>query len=131
MEKHKLSLKQESTTNSVNTETNLAVIGLGYVGLPLAIEFGKKFNTVGFDINKERIQELKNSKDSTLSIEISEFDASNSLSFSSDKDSLPDCNIYIVAVPTPLDINNQPDLISLKNGEHRQQGNKICLLIVF
>lgn len=123
-----MSLKQESTTNSVNTETNIAVIGLGYVGLPLAIEFGKKFNTVGFDINQERIQELNNSKDSTLSIEISEFDASNSLSFSSDKDSLPDCNIYIIAVPTPLDINNQPDLQSLKSackivGEVLSPGN--------
>ena len=97
-----------------NYETNIAIIGLGYVGLPLAIEFGKIYNTVGFDINQTRIEDLKNSRDSTLSINNSEFIESNFLSFTTDEELIQDCNVYIVAVPTPLDNNNQPDLNSLK-----------------
>ena len=94
---------------------NIAIIGLGYVGLPLAIEFGKIYNTVGFDINQKRIEELKYSKDSTLSINHSEFLESNLLSFTTEKDLIKECDVYIIAVPTPLDNNNQPDLQSLKS----------------
>ena len=94
---------------------NIAIIGLGYVGLPLAIEFGKKFKTCGFDINKDRIDQLSKFEDSTECIESSEFNLSKYLTFSSDTSSIKDSNIYIVAVPTPLDSNNQPDLGNLKN----------------
>ena len=90
-------------------EVRIAVVGLGYVGLPLAIEFGKKFVTYGFDINKDRIKELSNSYDETESISSEEFKLSSHLSFTSDQKSIATANIYIVAVATPLDINNQPD----------------------
>jgi len=95
-------------------EVRIAVVGLGYVGLPLAIEFGKKFVTYGFDINKDRIKELSNSYDETESISSEEFKLSSYLSFTSDQKSIATANIYIVAVPTPLDINNQPDLNNLR-----------------
>jgi len=98
----------------------IAIIGLGYVGLPLAVEFGKKYPTIGFDINHLRIEELKNGHDHTL--EVSDDDLqyviSNStndagISFSSDIKDIADCNIYIATVPTPTDKNNRPDLTPL------------------
>jgi len=91
----------------------LGVIGLGYVGLPLAVEFGKKHRTIGFDINTERISELENGIDKTLEIEIDNLRSSTHLSFSSDSSDLKLCQIYIVTVPTPLDINNRPVLTPL------------------
>jgi UDP-N-acetyl-D-glucosamine/UDP-N-acetyl-D-galactosamine dehydrogenase len=96
-------------------DKSIAIIGLGYVGLPLAIEFGKKFKTCGFDINKERIDQLRKFEDSTECIKTAEFNSSKYLSFSSDTSCIKDSNIYIVAVPTPLDRNNQPNLGNLKS----------------
>ena len=92
----------------------IAIIGLGYVGLPLAVEFGKKNKVVGFDINQERIDELKIGKDSTLEVEPSELINSTSLNFSSSLEDLNDCNVYIVTVPTPIDEANAPDLTPLE-----------------
>lgn len=92
----------------------IAVIGQGYVGLPLAVEFGKKYSTVGFDINESRISELKNGKDSTLEVEPSELISSTHLTFSSNSDDIADANIYIVTVPTPIDESNVPDLRPLE-----------------
>jgi len=91
-------------------EKKIAIIGLGYVGLPLAVEFGKKFNVIGFDINNDRIAELKKGIDKTM--ESSEFEilSSNYLQFTSDINYLKDSNIYIVTVPTPIDKYNNPDL---------------------
>ena len=94
----------------------IAVIGLGYVGLPLAVEFGKKYITVGFDINVSRVEDLKNGIDKTLEIEseILLSTLSNGMfSVSSDKDDIKDCSIYIVTVPTPTDKNNRPVLTPL------------------
>ncbi len=94
----------------------IAVIGLGYVGLPLAVEFGKKYITVGFDINVSRVEDLKNGIDKTLEIEseILLSTLSNEMfSVSSDKDDIKDCSIYIVTVPTPTDKNNRPVLTPL------------------
>ena len=98
-----------------NNEIKIAIIGLGYVGLPLAIEFGKFFKSIGFDINQKRINELNNGFDSNLDISDKEFSSSQNLTFSSSIEDMTDCNIYIITVPTPLDKNNHPDLTPLIN----------------
>ncbi|KYP15131.1 nucleotide sugar dehydrogenase [Flavihumibacter sp. CACIAM 22H1] len=99
----------------MNKERKVAVLGLGYVGLPLAVEFAKKFSTVGFDINEKRVQELREGKDNTL--EVSDEDLASvkgKLRISANLDDLKDCTHYIVTVPTPVDRYNQPDLTPLK-----------------
>lgn len=88
----------------------LAVIGLGYVGLPLAVEFGKRRHTTGFDINDERIAQLRLGHDCTREVDSKELMASSQLAFSTSTQSLTDCNTYIVTVPTPIDRFKQPDL---------------------
>ena len=95
------------------SEDKIAIVGLGYVGLPLAVEFGKKNNVVGFDVNTRRIQELREAVDTTLEVTKDELLQSNFLKFSEDIEDLRDCNIYIVTVPTPVDISKQPDLTPL------------------
>ena len=94
--------------------TKIAIIGLGYVGLPLAVEFGKKIDVIGFDINQARIDELKSGKDSTLEVATDELINLKSLKFSSSLEDLNDCNVYIVTVPTPIDDANAPDLTPLQ-----------------
>lgn len=91
----------------------IAVIGLGYVGLPLAVEFGKKFDVIGFDINQARINDLQNGIDHTLEVSSEELALSPRLSFSFELDTLATCNFYIVTVPTPIDDYKQPDLTPL------------------
>ena len=93
----------------------IGIIGLGYVGLPLAIEFGKKYPTIGFDINKARIEELSSNFDSTFEVDPKNFGDSIHLEFSSDLQSLQECNIFIVTVPTPIDSVNRPNLAPIKN----------------
>ena len=93
-----------------NKETKIAIIGLGYVGLPLAVEFGKRFETTGFDINRPRIEELIAGNDSTLEISSDEMLASKNLKFTSDVNDIKSCNIFIITVPTPIDTNKKPDL---------------------
>ena len=88
----------------------LAIIGLGYVGLPLAIEFGKKRSVVGFDINKDRIRELKDGKDHTLEASKEDLASAKKLIFTDDAELLKNCNCYIVTVPTPIDHHKRPDL---------------------
>jgi UDP-N-acetyl-D-glucosamine/UDP-N-acetyl-D-galactosamine dehydrogenase len=88
----------------------IAVIGLGYVGLPLAVEFGKKFNVIGFDINESRIQELRDGFDKTLESNSNDLIESKYLRFSTDINELKICNIFIVTVPTPIDEYKTPDL---------------------
>ena len=92
----------------------LAIIGLGYVGLPLAVEFGKKYPTVGFDINEDRIQELSQGIDRTLESNEAEIKSSTQLSFSNQLQDIQACQIYIVTVPTPIDQFKAPNLIPLK-----------------
>ena len=92
----------------------IALIGLGYVGLPLAIEFGKKFKVIGFDISKDRINLLKKNEDPNLEISKKEFLDSTHLSFSNSVDDIKDCNIFIITVPTPIYNNKMPDLTALK-----------------
>lgn len=95
------------------TEIKLAVIGLGYVGLPLAVEFGRKRSVVGFDINQKRIEELKADHDSTLETTPDELKAATQLCFSTQLDDLRSCNCFIVTVPTPIDDHKAPDLTPL------------------
>lgn len=92
----------------------IAVIGLGYVGLPLAVEFSKKLQVVGFDINQARVNELLSGKDSTLEVAPEELLKASFLSFSSSIEDIKDSNVYIVTVPTPIDENNAPDLTPLR-----------------
>jgi UDP-N-acetyl-D-glucosamine/UDP-N-acetyl-D-galactosamine dehydrogenase len=94
-------------------DIKLAIIGLGYVGLPLAIEFGKIREVIGYDINKKRIQELKFGKDTTLETTSEEIQAAQYLSLTDDCNLLANCNCYIIAVPTPIDEHKQPDLTLL------------------
>ena len=96
------------------SDKKIAIIGLGYVGLPLAVEFGKKFDTIGFDINEPRIQELKQGEDSTLEVEPEELKQATQLSYTTNTDDIKDCNIYIVTVPTPIDEHKNPDLTPLR-----------------
>jgi UDP-N-acetyl-D-galactosamine dehydrogenase len=92
---------------------SIAVIGQGYVGLPLTVEFAKKFPTIGFDINVNRIEELRSSKDRTLQISSDEFSEAKYLSFSADVESIRFSNVYIVTVPTPINQFKAPDLTYL------------------
>lgn len=91
----------------------IAIIGLGYVGLPLAVEFGKKYDVVGFDINEERIAELKSGYDRTLEVDEANLKSASLLYFSREKEDLKACNIFIVTVPTPVDKHKRPDLTPL------------------
>lgn len=93
----------------------IGIIGLGYVGLPLAVEFGKQMRTVGFDINEKRIEELSRGVDSTLEVESELLQSADKLSYTADKRELEACNIYIVTVPTPIDKNKRPNLKPLES----------------
>ena len=92
----------------------IAVIGLGYVGIPLAVEFGKKYATIGFDINTERINELKKGFDRTLEMSSNDLASATHLSYTISIEDLSDCNIYIITVPTPINNKNLPDLTPLR-----------------
>ncbi|MEH6452035.1 MAG: Vi polysaccharide biosynthesis UDP-N-acetylglucosamine C-6 dehydrogenase TviB [Psychromonas sp.] len=96
------------------SSTRIAVIGLGYVGLPLAVEFGKKQNVIGFDINRKRVDELKKGHDFTLEVSETDLATATNLVYSYDVKDIEDCNVYIVTVPTPIDENNAPDLNPLR-----------------
>tara|TARA_B110001450_G_C17662710_1_gene498022 strand:+ start:1035 stop:2315 length:1281 start_codon:yes stop_codon:yes gene_type:complete len=97
------------------TSSNIAVIGMGYVGLPLAVEFGKKWNTVGFDIDQRRIEDLRNQVDHTNETSLEDLRSAKYLQYSFKLEALQKCNIYIICVPTPIDKNNNPDLSAIKN----------------
>jgi len=94
-------------------DVKLAIVGLGYVGLPLAVEFGKKRPVLGFDINAQRIAELKEGKDHTLEVEPEELAQATQLEFSHEPEMLARANVFIVTVPTPIDAYKQPDLTPL------------------
>lgn len=93
----------------------IAIIGLGYVGLPLAIEFAKKREVVGFDINENRIKDLQNNIDSTKEVSVEELKNLNNLLFTPSKDDISDCQIYIITVPTPVHLDKGPNLGPLIN----------------
>ncbi|KPM84270.1 Vi polysaccharide biosynthesis UDP-N-acetylglucosamine C-6 dehydrogenase TviB [Pseudoalteromonas lipolytica] len=113
-----------------NSEIHIAVIGLGYVGLPLAVEFSKKYSVVGFDINSGRVAELEKGHDSTLEVSDTELSDLKHLTFSCNKQDLAECNVYIVTVPTPIDESNAPDLTPLRKasellGEYVKKGDVV------
>ncbi|MGB0466079.1 MAG: Vi polysaccharide biosynthesis UDP-N-acetylglucosamine C-6 dehydrogenase TviB [Pontibacterium sp.] len=93
--------------------TRIAIIGLGYVGLPLAVEFGKRYSTLGFDINEARLQELRQGHDNTLEVSDQDLSQARMLSYTSNIEQLKSCNVYIVTVPTPINEDKQPDLTPL------------------
>ena len=95
------------------SDVKIAVVGLGYVGLPLAVAFAKRFPVLGFDINSSRIKQLETGVDSTLEISSPELVAAETLSFSCSEDDLKSCNTFIVTVPTPIDKFKRPDLTPL------------------
>jgi len=94
-------------------EVKIGIIGLGYVGLPLAVEFGKKYPTVGFDIQRSRIEELQNGYDRTLEVEPELLAEAEYLTYTHELEELRNVNFFIVTVPTPIDKNNRPDLTPL------------------
>ena len=91
-------------------DTKIAIIGLGYVGLPLAIEFGKIYETLGFDTNKSRIDELLMGKDSTREVTFEELNNSSMLSYTNRVEDIENCNFFIITEPTPFDKLNNPNL---------------------
>lgn len=97
-----------------NSNTRIAIIGLGYVGLPLAVEFGKKYTTIGFDINSDRVAELNAGFDRTLEVDSDELKQASSLTCSNKAEDITGCDYYIVTVPTPIDQHQQPDLTPLR-----------------
>ncbi|MCU7796123.1 MAG: Vi polysaccharide biosynthesis UDP-N-acetylglucosamine C-6 dehydrogenase TviB [Candidatus Thiodiazotropha sp. (ex Myrtea spinifera)] len=94
-------------------KVHIGVLGLGYVGLPLAVEFGKKYPTIGFDINEPRVKELREGRDSSLEVEPKELQAVAHLTYTTNQDDLKACNVLIVTVPTPINQHKQPDLTPL------------------
>ncbi|HHS83624.1 MAG TPA: Vi polysaccharide biosynthesis UDP-N-acetylglucosamine C-6 dehydrogenase TviB [Gammaproteobacteria bacterium] len=100
----------------------IGIVGLGYVGLPLAIEFGKQLPTIGFDIKKERIAELKAGQDSTLEVEPEELAQATHISYTDNIEELAECNVYIVTVPTPIDSFKRPDLTPLEKASEALGG---------
>jgi UDP-N-acetyl-D-galactosamine dehydrogenase len=94
-------------------ETRIAIVGLGYVGLPLAVEFGRRYDTIGFDINSARVAELRGGTDSTLEVSKEELAAADRLRYTTDVEMLRDRQVYIVTVPTPIDKAKRPDLGAL------------------
>lgn len=112
------------------TDIKIGIIGLGYVGLPLAVEFGKKFPVIGFDINYDRVTALRDGHDSTLEVSDDDLADLKNLDFSYDKKDLSACNVYIVTVPTPIDESHAPDLTPLRKasellGEFVKKGDVV------
>jgi UDP-N-acetyl-D-galactosamine dehydrogenase len=101
---------RKGTRKPASPDTRIGVVGLGYVGLPLAVEFGRHFDTTGFDINPGRVAELRRGRDRTLEVEPKALRASKRLRFTSDLHELRRCNVYVVTVPTPIDEYKRPDL---------------------
>lgn len=98
------------TVTKLEDRIKIAIIGLGYVGLPLAVEFGKKFKTVGFDINSKRVEALQKGFDATLEVSEEALRAAKKLVYTTDRQGIKECNFFIVTVPTPIDAHKRPDL---------------------
>ena len=102
--------------------TKIGIIGLGYVGLPLAVEFGKQYPTIGLDLKEDRVKELVSGEDSTLEVTANELAEATQLRFTSSPEGLADCNVFIVTVPTPIDNHKRPDLSCLESASETVGG---------
>ena len=100
---------------TLNADTKVAVLGLGYVGLPLAHAFASRYATVGYDINQARVAEINTGSDSNLALTKAELEAQTNIVYSSKADQLSECQIYVITAPTPVDEQNQPDLQAVRN----------------
>ncbi len=114
--------------HQLSKDSRIAVIGLGYVGLPLAHAFGKIYDTIGFDINEQRVAELKRGFDSNNELAAEQFQESPTLEFSDEENRLQNYDIYIITAPTPVDGQHQPNLEPVKKAtrlvaSHLQKGN--------
>ena len=110
---------------ALNFELNqvkLGIVGLGYVGLPLAVEFGKHYPTIGYDISQSRIDELRPGRDSSLEVEPEELRAVQGLGYTDNAEDLAGCNVFIVTVPTPIDVHKAPDLRPLESASRTLGG---------
>ena len=105
----------------------IAIIGLGYVGLPLAVEFGKRRAVIGFDIKASRIAELQAGKDSTLEVGHEEFQSAKQLKFTTNPQALQPCGVFIVTVPTPVDKANRPNMAALVGAWPHCRHQRHCL----
>ncbi len=115
-----------------NGKLRLAIVGLGYVGLPLAVEFGKKYHTTGFDVKEDRLKQLREGIDVTLETTAEELKAAKFLRYSSNLDDLRDVDIFIVTVPTPVDKHNNPDLTPLyKSSETVGKAMKAGSIVIY
>ena len=115
---------------TANEDPIVAIVGLGYVGLPLAVEFGKHFTTIGFDVDDERVRQIAAGHDRTLEVERADFAQSTRLSATSDPEALDHADVMVVAVPTPIDKNKRPDLGPLESasrtvGRSLRPGNTV------
>ena len=95
-------------------DLRIAIVALGYIGLPLAVEFGHKHNVIGFDINKKRIEELNKGVDITSELNSKEIRQAKNLNFTFNINDIKKCNVFIITVPTPIDSQKRPDLTYLK-----------------
>ena len=102
-----------------NGTVRIGLIGLGYVGLPLAVEFGKVFDTVGFDVKPERLEMLRRGIDTTLETSEEELRAAKHLRYTGEMQELQECDFFIVTVPTPVDKYNRPDLTPLYRAQQK------------
>ncbi len=103
-------------------DSRIAVVGLGYVGLPLALEFGRQFPTIGFDVNQRRILELRSGKDRSLEVDKSDLLSVERLGYADDPGQLAQCNVFVVTVPTPIDSHKRPDLEPLESASRMLGG---------
>ena len=104
---------------TINSHIKICLIGLGYVGLPLAVAFGKKFTTIGYDNNQEKIYQLKKKYDENFQINKKQFEKAKKIKFTSDILEAKNCNTFILTLPTPVNKKNLPDLTFLKNGIYK------------
>jgi UDP-N-acetyl-D-galactosamine dehydrogenase len=108
-------MARKNPTLPLLRDCRIAVIGLGYVGLPLAVEFGKQYDTTGFDVRADRIAELKRHRDRTLEVDAAELKSAKRLRYTADLQDLRRCRVFIVTVPTPIDEHKRPDLRPLES----------------
>ena len=109
------------------SDVRLCIVGLGYVGLPLAVEFGKKFPTTGFDLNATRVANLRRGSDATLEVSDEELAAVKSLKFTAEPQEIANCNVFIVAVPTPIDAAKRPDFRPLEGASRTVAGHELAV----